>query len=231
LIDVQGRAPTRHLPSKEVSVPSGLLTFDRSSCFGGVGYSPARMVVADPPRGREAVLEKIRTRILGAARRGLSPSDAEDLTQEALLLLSTKYAHVAAPEELVALGVKIVRLKRTALWRKAARRRAAGESPLPSHEEEDRDPLENVTGGGPDPEEVAVTRERLRVLARAASRLDGRCREILRRKLEGQSFVEIAADLGRNVNTVYSWDHRCHKRLKKLLGEHLGFVSGEEGRP
>jgi DNA-directed RNA polymerase specialized sigma24 family protein len=61
----------------------------------------------------------------------------------------------------------------------------------------------------------------------AAGRLEGRCRQLLRRKLEGASFVEIAAELGRPVNTVYSWDSRCHERLKALLAERWAFVSGE----
>jgi RNA polymerase sigma factor (sigma-70 family) len=188
------------------------------------------MVDTDAPLTREAALEKIRARILAAARRGLSPEDAEDLTQEALLLLSTKYAHVEAPEELLALGVKIVRLKRRALWRKATRRRDAGLAPLPTRDEADGDPLERAPGQGPDPEEATRDRERVRLLTEAVDRLPGRCREMLRRKLEGESFVEIAASLRRPVNTVYSWDRRCHQRLRKLLGNRWSFVSGEEER-
>ena len=86
--------------------------------------------------------------------------------------------------------------------------------------------------GGPLPDTVAADRERLRLFADAAARLEGRCREILRRKLEGLSFVEIAAEHP-PVNTVYSWDFRCHQRLRTLLGARWGFVAGvagEEGR-
>ena len=211
-------------------MPPGLLTLDRSLSFRGLGYSPARMVVVDPPLDQEAVLEKVRARILSAARRGLSPADAEDLTQETLLLLSTKYAHVEAPEELVALGVTILRKKRLAFWRKGTRRQALGETPLPSGDDDDRDPLEAVASRDPNPEEITSARERLDLYVAAAARLGGRCREVLRRKMGGESFVEIAAAFGRPVNTIYSWDHRCHQRLRKLLGEHLAFVSGEEGR-
>jgi len=205
------------------------LAAERTSWCPGVGYSPARMVDTDAPLTREAALEKIRARILAAARRGLSPEEAEDLTQEALLLLSTKYAHVRAPEELLALGVKIVSLKRRVFWRKTARRRDAGLTSPPSRDE-DGDPLESAPSRAPDPETVARDRERVRALAGATARLPSRCRELLRRKLEGESFVEIAASLGRPVNTVYSWDRRCHQRLRKLLGARWGFVSGEEDR-
>ena len=68
------------------------------------------------------------------------------------------------------------------------------------------------------------------MLVEAAARLDGRCRDILRRKLEGASFVEMAAEFGRPVNTVYSWDYRCLQRLKDLLAERWAFVSGGGGR-
>ena len=178
---------------------------ERSSWFTALGYSPAAM--ADEARlSRDEVLARVRARVLAAARARLSPADAEDLTQEALILLSTKYAHVAAPEELVALGVRIVALKRSALWRKAARRKALGETEVAPADPTDGDPLDRRPGDSPDPEAIAAGRQRLAIFVEAAARLDGRCREILRRKLQGASFVEIALELGRSVNTVYSWD-------------------------
>ena len=202
---------------------------ERSSWFTALGYSPTAMAEG-AALTRDEVLARVRARVLAAARARLSPADAEDLTQEALMLLTTKYAHVAAAEELVALGVRIVALKRTALWRKAARRRAMGDTPAAPVDPGDGDPLERAASVAPDPEAIAHARERLSMLVEAAARLDGRCREILRRKLQGASFVEIAFELGRPVNTVYSWDWRCHRRLKALLGDRWGFVSGEEPR-
>ncbi len=205
------------------------LTLAVGSCwFAALGYSPA--AVADEAGSRDEVLARVRARVLAAARARLSPADAEDLTQDALILLTTKYAHVGAAEELVALGVRIVALKRTALWRKLARRRAAGDTPAAPLDSTSGDPLERASGDSPDPEAIAHVRERLSMFVEAAARLDGRCREILRRKLQGASFVEIAFELGRPVNTVYSWDWRCHQRLKALLGDRWAFVSGEEAR-
>ena len=191
----------------------------------GLGYSRARTSMVELTREltltRDAALASLRLRILSAARRRLSPADAEDLTQEVLLLLTTKYAEVEDPGQLVALALGILRKKRADLWRKCARRGEASaedvtEVPLPD--------------GSPGPDTIAADRERLRLFAEAAARLEGRCREILRRKLEGLSFVEIAAELGRPVNTVYSWDFRCHQRLRTLLGDRWGFVAGGEGR-
>ena len=198
---------------------------ERTPPFRGLGYSRARTIMGDRTHEgtltRETALASLRLRVLAAARRRLSPADAEDLTQEVLLLLTTKYAEVEDPGQLVALALGILRKKRADLWRKAARR---GETNA-------QDPADlPLPHGGPGPDTVAADRERLRLFADAAARLDGRCREILRRKLEGLSFVEIAAELGRPVNTVYSWDFRCHQRLRKLLGDRWGFVAGEEGR-
>ena len=208
---------------------AAFLYSNRSSWFTAVGYSPAAMA-DDAPLSRDDVLARVRARVLAAARARLSPADAEDLTQDALLLLSTKYAHVEAPEELVALGVRIVALKRSALWRKASRRKELGETPAPPVEPGSGDPLDRRPGDAPDPEAIAHDRQRLEIFVEAAARLDGRCREILRRKLQGASFVEIALELGRSVGTVYSWDWRCHQRLKGLLGDRWAFVSGEEPR-
>lgn len=201
-----------------VDVPA----LERSSPFRWLGYSPALMGTGSDAVARDAALETLRRRILAAARRRVrEPADAEDLTQEVLLLLTTRYADVDDPGERVALALGILRKKRADLWRKAARHgeasaEDAADLPLP-HE-------------GPGPDTLAADRERLRLFVAAASRLDGRCREILRRKIQGASFVEIAAELGRPVNTVYSWDWRCHRRLRRLLGDRWGFVAGEEDR-
>ena len=50
-------------------------------------------------------------------------------------------------------------------------------------------------------------------------KLEGRCREVFRLKLQGKSFGEIQEILGaKSVNTVYTWDFRCRQQLLKLLG-------------
>ncbi len=201
--------------------------FERSSPWPGSGYSRHAMAERTAALGCDETLARVRARILAFARARLSPDDAEDLTQDALVLLTTKYAHVAALEELVALGARIVHFKRAAHWRKAARRRAVGEAEAPSADDGAADVFELAPSAAPDPETIARVRQRLAMLVEAAGRLEGRCRDILRRKLEGASFVEIAAELKRPVNTVYSWDYRCHQRLKTLLAERWAFVSGD----
>lgn len=197
----------------------------RTSAAAVLGYSPDQPAMGTPTREetltRETALASLRIRILAAARRRVSPADAEDLTQEVLLLLTTKYADLDDPGQLVALALGILHKKRADFWRKAARHgEAAVEDPAGM-------PLPDRR---PRPDTVASDRERLSLFTKAAARLGDRCRDLLRRKIEGQSFVEIAAQLGHPVNTVYSWDHRCHQRLRSLLGDRWGFVVGEEAR-
>ncbi len=56
-------------------------------------------------------------------------------------------------------------------------------------------------------------------LMAAISQLGGRCRDLFRLKLEGKTFAEIQIVLGANsINTIYTWDARCRKRLLELMG-------------
>ncbi len=197
----------------------------RTFWFRAPGYSAGAMR-EEAALGRDEVLQRVRARVLGAARRSASPADAEDLAQETLLLLSTKYAHVEAADELVRIAVAIVSRKLQGLWRKRARRARLGEATLPHDEDGSVDPIEQAGSAAPDPERIATDRQRVAVLVEVAERLGSNCRELLRRKLEGASLKEIAAEMRRPVNTIYSWDHRCHKRLRGLLGERWAFVAG-----
>ena len=199
---------------------------ERTRPFKGLGYSPARTMMGDHTGerelSRETILASLRLRILAAARRRLSPADAEDLTQEVLLLLrppSTPRWKTPANS-----------------WRSGSgysgrNGPTSGASPPGEARRPRRTPRPcpcptGVPGLTPWP----PTANGCAYSPMQRPRLDGRCREILRRKLEGLSFVEIAAEFRRPVNTVYSWDFRCHQRLRKLLGDRWGFVAGQEGR-
>jgi len=135
---------------------------------------------------------------------------AEDLAQDVLLVIEQKYARVEAIEELLPLSLQIVRFKMAATRRKSLRRGeysqvSVEDVPLPS--------------AGESPEAYAIRKEREERLAAAMSRLEGRCREMFRLKLEGMSFAEIQSELkAATINTIYTWDFRCRKQLLELLG-------------
>lgn len=160
---------------------------------------------------REEILAKLRERIVAYAASRSGRDAAEDIAQEVMILLETKYAAVEALEELVPLSLEITRRKLAAYRRKRQRRgedRSLRAESLP------------LADPRPNPDAELERRQMLERLAAAISRLSPRCRELLRLKLEGKRFAEIQQVLGvRSLNTVYVWDLRCRRKLLKLLGD------------
>jgi len=128
------------------------------------------------------------------------------------MLLQEKYAHLEDLDELLPLSLRIVRFKMMSLRRKAVRR---GET---SQISVDDIPLPDLDSS---PADYVERKEMLERLTRAMSQLGGRCRELMRLKLQGKSFPEIQKIMGVSaINTVYTWDHRCRKNLRDLMGGH-----------
>ena len=159
---------------------------------------------------RDEVLAKLRERIVRFAASHGSGDAAEDLAQEVLLLLHEKYAHLERVEDLLPLSFEIVRFKMMSWRRKSARRGeytqvSVTDIPLPDLE--------------PNPADQLERREMLERLTRAVAQLGGRCRQLMRLKLQGKSFAEIQQAMGAgSLNTVYTWDFRCRKNLLELMG-------------
>ena len=159
---------------------------------------------------REQILATLRERIVAYATSRLGRDIAEDLAQEALMLIESKYSHVESLNELVPLSFQIVRFKMNDYRRKTQRR---GEFNSVSVEDL---PLADA---GDDPYDAFRRKELRERLHAALQKMEGRCREIFRLKLEGRSFAEIQAELGASsINTVYTWDFRCRKTLLDLMG-------------
>jgi RNA polymerase sigma-70 factor (ECF subfamily) len=158
---------------------------------------------------RNEILERLRERIFRYAASRLSRDDAEDIAQEVLLVLQTRYAGVSAIGDLVPLSLEIARRKiwgktRTSIRRGEKSQVAIGDAPIADH--------------APDPLEQARRRELLDRLAAAALKLPRRYRELLGLQLQGFTFPEIQKRLKvPNLNTVYTWDFRCRKLLKQIL--------------
>ena len=159
---------------------------------------------------REQILATLRERIVAYATSRLGRDIAEDLAQEALMLIESKYSHVESLNELVPLSFQILRFKMNDYRRKTQRRGEFTSVPA------DELPLAD---SGADPYETFRRRELQERLKVALEKMEGRCREIFRLKLAGRSFAEIQAELGAgSINTVYTWDFRCRKALLDLLG-------------
>ena len=159
---------------------------------------------------RDEILSRLRERIVAFAASHLSRDGAEDIAQEVMLLLHTKYGGVSELEDLVPLALRIARFKIAATWRKAHRR---GEDRQTSVEET------VLPDRGMSPSDYVEKKQMLERLAAALRQLSGRCRELFRLKLQGKGFGEIQGILGvRSINTVYTWDFRCRKQLLERLG-------------
>jgi RNA polymerase sigma-70 factor, ECF subfamily len=154
---------------------------------------------------------RLRERMVGFAASQLARETAEDLAQEVLMLLHTKYAQVSELDELVPLSFQILRYKMHGTRRREFRR---GE-----HNSADVTELP-VADPRPNPAAELERRELLEQMERALAQLGGRCRELFRLKLEGRSFPEIQALMKANsINTVYTWDARCRKDLAERMSE------------
>ena len=159
---------------------------------------------------REEVLGKLRERIVRFAASHISRDVAEDLAQEVLMLLHEKYAHLESAEDLLPLSLQIVRFKIMSLRRKNVRR---GEYTQVSITDL---PLPDLDSN---PSDYVERKEMLERLHHAVGQLGGRCRELIRLKLQGKTFPEIQKIMGAGaINTVYTWDHRCRKNLLDLMG-------------
>ena len=159
---------------------------------------------------REDILLTLRERIVAFAASRIARDIAEDLAQEVLLLLEEKYSHVTLLEELVPLSLQIVRFKLVSLRRKAQRR---GEYTQVSVDEIQLPDLESS------PVASLERKQLMERLTKAIGQMEERCRDLFRHKLEGRTFPEIQKTMGvGSINTIYTWDFRCRKRLLELLG-------------
>ncbi len=159
---------------------------------------------------RDEILSSLRERILAFATLRVSRAQAEDLTQEVLVVLHEKYSKVADLTELVPLAFQILRFKMLDAHRKSLRR---GEYNQGSVEDL---PLADP---GDDPATQLDQKQRVDRLLAAIVQLGERCRELFKWKLEGKSFPEIQKLMGQNsINTIYTWDLRCRKQLLSLMG-------------
>ena len=183
--------------------------------------APAAPEAGTAPLARAEVLARLRERIVAFAASRYAGTQAEDLAQEVLVLLHTKYGHLERAEDLVPLAFQILRFKLAAARRKAARR---GE-----YDAVDVEAFPPASDA-PDPAAVLERKELLTRLMGGIARLGERCRELFRLKLQGRTFAEIQTQMGATaLNTVYTWDHRCRKQLLEALGGRWEAAAGREG--
>jgi RNA polymerase sigma-70 factor (ECF subfamily) len=158
----------------------------------------------------DQILANLRERILAFATLRVSRAQAEDVTQEVLVVLHEKYPHVVEQTELIPLAFQVLRFKMLDAHRKSLRR---GE-----YNQESVDDLP-LADPGDDPATQLDQKQRVDRLLAAMAQLGERCRELFKWKLEGKSFPEIQKLMNQtSINTIYTWDLRCRKQLLALMG-------------
>jgi len=159
---------------------------------------------------RDQILVNLRERILAFATLRVSRTQAEDLTQEVLVVLHEKYPHVTDLAELVPLAFQVLRFKMLDAHRKSLRRG-----------EYNQESVDDLPLADPDDDPMMQLDQKQRVdrLLASMAQLGERCRELFKWKLEGKSFPEIQKIMGQSsINTIYTWDLRCRKQLLALMG-------------
>ena len=109
------------------------------------------------------------------------------------MLLDGKYGHLESPDDLVPLGVTIMKFKMREFRRTAGAAHAAA---TPSR-------ILDIPDDGPGPEGDARYQELREGILHAIEDLGERCRQIFLLKLEGYNFLEIKEKMGAaSINTV-----------------------------
>jgi RNA polymerase sigma factor (sigma-70 family) len=151
----------------------------------------------------------------------MSSADADDLTQDVMVLLlkkAEKYGGIVAERQLWGLAVAILINMSIQGWRKKDRR---GET-YPVQ-------LEDISLRylGMSPEEMASRKQITRKLAVEIQKLEDPCKKVINLLLEDMSSAEIQAQLGlETMNATYLRVSRCMEKLRKLLKKAL--VGGYE---
>jgi RNA polymerase sigma-70 factor (ECF subfamily) len=155
----------------------------------------------------EALLRERRTEVVRYAMRlCISPADAEDATQEALLALAR---YIGSVREVAALSRWLFLAVRTHCLRLARRslRHVLGQ-----------DGDARLTLEGPNAEDQLVDHQLRQRLAGIIADLDPMYRDVLlRRDVLGESAVEAAASLGLSVEALKSRLHRARVEVKQRL--------------
>jgi RNA polymerase sigma-70 factor (ECF subfamily) len=171
------------------------------------------------PAALDALMRERRAQVVRYAMRlCISPADAEDATQEALLALSR---YVSVLREAAALSTWLFTAVRTHCTRLARRslRYALAVDPAA-----DRAPL---TLEGPSPEDQLVDRQLRQRLSVILAELDPALREVLvRRDILGQSAREAADGLGITVEALKSRLHRARHEVRERLLKSIGASRG-----
>jgi len=141
-------------------------------------------------------------------RRGVAEQDADELVQEAFLKIE-RYERDGSARSREALLVT------TAVNLSIDQRRRAARAPFSEVED-----IRDIADAMPDPAEIVEQQARLRHAARGIDQLPERTRRILlKRRLDGSSYAEIARSEGMSVAAVEKQVARATLQLMQWMEE------------
>lgn len=169
------------------------------------------------------------------SRRGFSPEDCRDLTQDTFL---RAYRGLSRFRDDAGLKTWLLRIAAN-VWKNALReRQAAKRSAMKTVALEEihavARPLSRVAAGGggagpEDPLDQTIRAEKRRVLREAVGELPPRMRRcVLLRIDRGLKYREIATIMAVSEDTVKTQLHQARQRLKEELGEYFSSDDGGE---
>ena len=187
-------------------MPTVALEATGEACTRDANAEQVEAARAGDAAALEAVLRAYRAEVVRyAVRLCISPADAEDATQEALLALSR---YIGALREVAALSTWLFFAVRTHCLRLARRSLRYA---LSIDEE-------TLAIEGTSPEDQLVDRQLRHLLSGILADLDPPLRDVvLRRDVLGESAIEAAAALGVSVEALKSRLHRARGEVKKRL--------------
>lgn len=157
------------------------------------------------PLSREEILVRVRVRIVAYAASRVRSERAEDIAQETLMLIETRYSHVHDEPDLTKVGLKIAYYK-VLESRRGPRIEGFADGP----ESEGAAPPVHP---GLSPEELALVAQ----LKRQMANLSPECRDMWRYHLEGVDYDQIQRITGVNKNALFQRWRRCRLALREMV--------------
>jgi len=158
-----------------------------------------------PAANRDELFTRIRRTVFGFLRKRHPESEAEDMTQRAILVVLERYPHISQEADLIPLAVRCAQFVQLEEMR---RRRRLVQPPEDGW---------NLASNETPTEEKLLWNARLEQLYKAIPQLGERCRDILRQRLLEAQTEAIAASLQTTPATLYVWESRCRGSLQKLI--------------
>ncbi|WP_207238167.1 MULTISPECIES: RNA polymerase sigma factor [unclassified Pseudomonas] len=175
--------------------------------------------MAEQSEGIAEIIARERTRLYGFIRRRVpNTGDAEDILQDVFC----EFARACSlPEPIEQVGAWLVRVARNRIIDRARKKR---EEPLPGgsavwEDAQDGYYLDQALPSIDSGPEAAYTRAMLlEAISTALDELAANERDVfIAHELEGQSFKELSARSGINVNTLLGWKRRAILHLRSRL--------------